>query len=74
MPTGLTPTKGGGAEVYSPLPPHGTDAPQWETEAAEQSGTAIIPWARRHALLVAACAIVAGGAGMFVTARLPRLY
>ena len=74
MPTGLTPTKGGGAEVYSPLPPHGTDAPQWETEAAEGSGTAIIPWARRHALLVAACAIVAGGAGMFVTARLPRLY
>ena len=75
MPTGLTPTEGvGGAVAYSPRPPHGTDGPRWETEVTEQSGTPIIRLARRHALLVAACAIVAGGAGMFVTARLPRQY
>jgi tyrosine-protein kinase Etk/Wzc len=75
MPTGLTPTEGvGDAVVYSPRPPYGSDAPQWNSEVTEQSGTAIIPWARRHGLLVAACAIVAGGAGMFVTARLPRQY
>lgn len=75
MQTGSTPTEDvGGAVVYSPRPPHGADAPQWKTEVVEQSGTAIIPWARRHALLVAACALVAGGAGIFVTARLPRLY
>jgi capsular exopolysaccharide synthesis family protein len=64
----------GGAAVYSPRPPHGTDAPRWNTEASEQSGTPIIRLARRHALLVAACAIAAGAAGMFVTARLPRQY
>ena len=75
MPTGLTPTEGvGGAAVYSPRPPHGTDAPGWNTEVSEQSGTPIIRLARRHALLVAACAIVAGAAGVFVTARLPRQY
>jgi uncharacterized protein involved in exopolysaccharide biosynthesis len=75
MPTGLTPTEGvGGAVAYSPRSPHGTDGPRWETEVTEQSGTPIIRLARRHALLVAACAIVAGGAGMFVTARLPRQY
>ena len=75
MPTGLTPTEGvGGAVAYSPRPPHGTDGPRWETEVTEQSGTPIIRLARRHALLVAACAIVSGGAGLFVTSRLPRLY
>src|SRR5688500_11623737 len=75
MPTGLTPTEGvGGAVAYSPRPPHGTDGPRWETEVSEQPGTPIVRLARRHAPLVAACAIVAGGAGMFVTARLPRLY
>ena len=75
MPTGLTPTEGvGGAVAYSPRPPHSADGPRWEPEATEQSGTPIIRLARRHALLVAACAIVAGGAGMFVTSRLPRQY
>lgn len=75
MPTGLTPTEGvRGAVAHSPRPPHGTDAPRWQTEDTEQSGTPIIQWARRHALLVGACAAVAGGAGLLVTSRLPRLY
>lgn len=75
MPTDLTPREGvGGAAVYSPRPPHGTDAPRWNTDVSEQSGTPIIRLARRHALLVAACAIAAGAAGMFVTTRLPRQY
>jgi capsular exopolysaccharide synthesis family protein len=75
MPTGLTPTEGvGGAVVGSPRPLHGTDVPRWNPEATEQPGTNIIRLVRRHTLLVAACAIVAGAAGMFVTARLPRLY